>query len=215
MIVTDHKRFNKEFDRRYAYDGCDLGATCTPERTVFKLWSPEASGVELFLYENDTAPAYGHRLLYSGDQGVWSLTLAGDLHGVYYDYEVTVDGVTRRTADPYAAACCRNGARSMVIDLARAAPEGFERDVPPPLQTEQVIYELHVKDFSFDPDSGVPPEYQGKFKAFSYRREDGSPPPCMAHLKSLGVTHIQLLPIFDFGSLRASRRAIATTNIFT
>ncbi len=201
MIVTDHKRFNKEFDRRYAYDGCDLGATCTPERTVFKLWSPEASGVELFLYENDTAPAYGHRLLYSGDQGVWSLTLAGDLHGVYYDYEVTVDGVTRRTADPYAAAAGCNGARSMVVDLSRTDPEGFDQDCAPPKQPENIIYELHVKDFSYDPESGVPEEYRGKFKAFSWKDKKGRLPLCMEHLKSLGVTHVQLMPIYDFGSV--------------
>ena len=55
MSVGDHTRFDREFDRRYAYGGCDLGAVCTPDRTVFKLWSPEASGVELFLYRHDTA----------------------------------------------------------------------------------------------------------------------------------------------------------------
>ena len=193
--------YGRPFDARFYYNGRDLGARWTPSRTIFKLWSPEAERVELSLYPDGVSAAGATLPLQQGDRGVWSLALDGDLHGVYYDYTVTMGGEARATADPYAAACCRNGARSMVIDLARAAPEGFERDVPPPLQTEQVIYELHVKDFSFDPDSGVPPEYQGKFKAFSYRREDGSPPPCMAHLKSLGVTHIQLLPIFDFGSV--------------
>ena len=60
MSVGDHTRFDREFDRRYAYGGCDLGAVCTPDRTVFKLWSPEASGVELFLYRHDTAGTNGH-----------------------------------------------------------------------------------------------------------------------------------------------------------
>ena len=61
MSVRNHTRFDREFDRRYAYEGCDLGAVCTPDRTVFKLWSPEASGVELFLYhQDDTGPWFGH-----------------------------------------------------------------------------------------------------------------------------------------------------------
>ena len=157
MSVGDHTRFDREFDRRYAYGGCDLGAVCTPDRTVFKLWSPEASGVELFLYRHDTAgPWFDRRPLELGDRGVWSCTVGGDLHGVYYDYEVTVRGETALTADPYAVACGRNGRRSMAADLARTDPKGFDRDGAPPLPPENIIYELHVKDFSYHPDSGVP-----------------------------------------------------------
>ena len=117
-------KYNKEFDLQYAYDGCDLGATCTSARTVFKLWSPEASGVELFLYQHDTTgPWFDHRLLEIEDRGVWTCTIEGDLHGVYYDYEVTVGGNTACTADPYAAACGRNGRRSMAVDLSRTDPK--------------------------------------------------------------------------------------------
>ena len=202
MSVRNHTRFDREFDRRYAYEGCDLGAVCTPDRTVFKLWSPEASGVELFLYRHDTAgPWFDHRLLGLGDRGVWGCTVEGDLHGVYYDFEVTVEGDTALTADPYAAACGRNGKRSMAVDLARTDPEGFSRDAAPPLPPENIIYELHVKDFSHHPDSGVPEEYRGRFKAFAWRDGKGRLPLCMEHLKGLGVTHVQLLPIYDFGSV--------------
>lgn len=194
--------YDKEFDLRYAYDGCDLGATCTPIRTVFKLWSPEASGVELFLYWNDASgPWFDHRVLRLEDCGVWMCTVEGDLHGVYYDYEVTVAGDTRRTADPYAAACGRNGVRSMAVDLSRTDPEGFAQDAAPPLPPENIIYELHVKDFSYDGESGVPEEYRGKFKAFTWRDGQGRLPRCMEHLRTLGVTHVQLLPIYDFGSV--------------
>ncbi|MDE7004667.1 MAG: type I pullulanase, partial [Oscillospiraceae bacterium] len=204
MCVDNDKIFeyDKQFDLRYAYDGFDLGATCTPIRTVFKLWSPEASGVELFLYRDDlSGPWFDHRVLEPGDRGVWTCTMEGDLHGVYYDYEVTVAGETRRTADPYAAACGRNGARSMAADLSRTDPEGFAGDAAPPLPPENIIYELHVKDFSYDQESGVPQEYRGRFKAFSWRDEAGRLPLCMEHLKGLGVTHVQLLPIYDFGSV--------------
>ncbi|MDE7261714.1 MAG: type I pullulanase, partial [Oscillospiraceae bacterium] len=129
------------------------------------------------------------------------LEVEEDLHGTFYDYEVWTAGRCARTADPYAVACGRNGVRSMAANLSRTNPEGFDRDCPPPAQPEQIIYELHVKDFSYDPDSGVPACYRGKFKAFSWRDEDGRLPVCMEHLKSLGVTHVQLLPIFDFGSV--------------
>ncbi len=201
MSVGNQTHFDKEFDRRYAYDGCDLGCTCTRDRAIFKLWSPEASRVELFLYRNDTDGAYEHRALELGDQGVWALTLEGDLHGTYYDYEVTVASRSARTADPYAAAAGRNGVRSMAVNLSRTDPEGFSADCPPPVQPENIIYELHVKDFSYDAGSGIPEQYRGKFKAFSWRDKDGRLPLCMEHLKGLGVTHVQLLPIYDFGSV--------------
>ncbi len=199
--MGNHTRFDKEFDRRYTYEGCDLGCTCTPDRAVFKLWSPEASCVELFLYRDDSSDAFDRRLLALEDQGVWVCTLEGGFHGTYYDYEVTVEGHTARTADPYAAACGRNGVRSMAVDLSRTDPEGFEKDCAPPRQPENIIYELHVKDFSYDAGSGVPAERRGKFSAFSWKDQEGRLPLCMEHLKSLGITHVQLLPIFDFGSV--------------
>lgn len=201
MSVGTATRYDREFDRWYAYGGCDLGAMCTPIRTVFKLWSPEAVRVELFLYRSDVSDACGRLALAPEEQGVWAAHVEGDLHGIYYDYEVETPAGTARTADPYAAACGRNGARSMVVDLSRTDPEGFASDCPPPLPPENIIYELHVKDFSCDPGSGVPEEYRGKFKAFAWKSPDGRLPTCMEHLKSLGVTHVQLLPIFDYATV--------------
>ena len=199
--MASNRRHYRRFDGKYCYNGKDLGASYSAWRTVFKLWSPEADQVNLSLYRDDASPAYAVHSLVCGDRGVWSLAIEGDLHGIYYDYEVEAAGLVRCTGDPYAAACGRNGARSMVVDLSRTNPAGFELDVSPPLQSEQVIYELHVKDFSWDPDSGVPAQYRGTFKAFSWTGPDGKLPLCMAHIKELGVTHVQLLPIFDFGSV--------------
>lgn len=201
METTTKTTYGKRFDGKYCYNGKDLGAICTGARTTFKVWSPEAEQVSLSLYQDGVSGAYQTLPLKPGDRGVWAVAVAKNLHGIYYDYTVTVAGRTVRTADPYALACGRNGVRSMVVDLSRTAPEGFAQDAPPPLQTEQIIYELHVKDFSYDPDSGVPEQYRGKFKAFSWRDQAGRPPLCMEHLKSLGITHIQLQPIFDFGSV--------------
>ena len=193
--------YGREFDAAYRYDGKDLGAVCAGGRTVFKVWSPEAERVEVSLYRDGSSDICEVLPLRRGVRGVWTLTVDEDLHGTFYDYTVQVDGRRTRTADPCATACGCNGTRSMVADLSRTNPEGFDRDCPPPAQPEQIIYELHVKDFSCDPDSGVPPEYRGKYKAFSFRTEDGRLPRCMEHLRSLGVTHVQLMPIFDFGSV--------------
>ena len=201
MESIKRTKYDARFDAKYRYDEADLGAVCAGERTVFKVWSPEAERIELSLYRDDTSDAYETHPLSRGDRGVWSLAVEENLHGVFYDYAVWVDGRCARTADPYAVACGRNGARSMAVDLSRTDPEGWAQDAPPPPQPEQIIYELHVKDFSYDPDSGVPSEYRGKYKAFSALGSDGQPPRCMEHLRSLGVTHVQLMPIFDFGSV--------------
>ena len=199
--MTTRIRYGKRFDGKFCYNGNDLGAVCSRERTVFRLWSPDAERVELSLYRDDTSPAFRALPLKRGDRGVWWVAVEGDLHGVCYDYEVETAGRAVRTADPYALACGCNGARSMAVELTRTNPAGWAQDAPPPLPPEPVIYELHVKDFSHHPDSGVPPEYRGKFKAFSWRDREGRLPLCMAHLKNLGITHVQLLPIFDFATV--------------
>ena len=123
------------------------------------------------------------------------------LHGMYYDFMVQNGGVEVSTADPYAVGCGCNGSRSMVVDLRRTDPPGFQTDVAPETQTEQIIYELHIKDFSYDARSGIPEEYRGKYKAFTVSGTNGEFPTCMDYLKELGVTHVHLLPFFDYGSV--------------
>ena len=191
----------KQYDLENSYSGDDLGAVCTGGGAVFRVWAPEAERVTLSLYHDGDSPACREIPLERQERGVWAVSVEGDLHGTYYDYEVEGAGRSVRTADPYATACGRNGVRSMAVDLSRTNPEGWEDDAPPPAQPGRIIYELHVKDFSDHPGSGVPAEYRGKFKAFAWRDQDGRPPLCMDHLKYLGVTHVQLLPIFDFGSV--------------
>lgn len=199
--VTGNMIYSRKFDEEFRYDGKDLGAVCTDDRTVFKVWSPMAERIVLYLYQDESAEAYESFEMLPEKQGVWKRELLKELHGWYYDYEVFAEGRVQRTADPYAVGCSCNGRRSMAVNLSRTNPEGFERDIAPARQTEQIIYELHVKDFSFDPDSGVPQEYRGKFKAFTVRGVNGEAPVCMEHLKQLGITHVHLLPIFDYGSL--------------
>ena len=197
---------SRAFARMYHTDA-PLGALWTPQATTFALWAPTAQAVALSLYHSGTG---GEALctlpLARGERGVWRAAAEGDLDGVYYDYTVTdAEGVARRTADPWAVACGRDGARSMVIDLRRTDPENWAADAAPARGAEDIIYETHVKDFSFDPASGVPAAYRGKYKAFTLENTtlhgDGVHPTCVAYLRRLGVTHVQLMPVFDYGSV--------------
>ena len=193
--------YNKEFDEKFRYDGKDLGAICTMEGTIFKVWCPLADRVELNIYEGPDKEEYAVHELIPGEKGTWSLSFDESLHGTYYDYTVYRNGGETRTTDPYATACGVNGVRSMVVDLSTTNPEGFLEDKAPEKQAETVIYELHIKDFSYDENSGIPAEYRGKYKAFTVKGDNGKYPTCMEYLKKLGVTHVHLLPMYDYGWL--------------
>ena len=193
--------YTKELDDKFRYDGKDLGARCSEKGSIFKVWSPFANRVELRLYQDGATDIYRSKELVPGGQGTWKLELSENLHGMYYDYRITYGSETVQTADPYAVACNCNGSRSMVLDLRQTDPEGFLQDKAPVLCPENIIYELHVKDFSYDKDSGIPDKYRGKFKAFTVENTENAYPACMKYLKELGITHVHLLPIFDFGEL--------------
>lgn len=193
--------YTKELDDKFGYDGKDLGAYCSERGSIFKVWSPLAEKVELRLYQDGETDFYEKREMMPDERGTWKFAATQNLSGTYYDYVVLIGGEAVETADPYAFACNCNGSRSMAVDLRQTDPEGFELDSPPAHCTENIIYELHVKDFSYDEESGIPEEYRGKFKAFTVGEKDGTYPVCLQHLKELGITHVHLLPIFDYGAL--------------
>ena len=200
-------QYSREFDEQYAYEGKDLGAACSFRETDFKLWAPFADRVELCLYGDGDRRTEVSRILdmEKEQKGVWHRKMDGDFHGCYYDYRIWTDGESLQTADPYAMSCGCNSCRSMVVDLKRTNPEGFEEDHAPERPVENIIYELHIKDFSHDPDSGIPQAYRGKYKAFTVQSEEltdnGEYPTCVDYLKELGITHVHLLPFFDYGWL--------------
>ena len=196
--------YNKDFDKKFRYDGKDLGAICTKEGTIFKVWSPLADRIELHLYRDGGSDEYATKEMIPGENGTWSFRFDENLHGTYYDYTVYRHGEAVRTADPYAVACGCNGVRSMVVDLRQTDPEGFLEEKAPAHNSENIIYELHIKDFSYDPDSGVPNEYRGKYKAFTISGSNGQYPTCIEYLKKLGITHVHLLPMYDYGWLDES-----------
>ena len=208
MTARELKRFyaDSTFKKNYIYDGHDLGVSCGGDGTVFKLWSPTAERVELHLYPDGGESGCMRSVsMEQGEQGVWLYRTEENLHGTYYDYDVTSGGETRRTADPYAKACGTNGRRSMAVELERTDPEGWKADQAPERQREDIIYEIHVKEFSWDESAGFPEELRGTYRAFTEEDTtlsgDGVHPTGIRYLKELGVTHIQLMPVYDFGSV--------------
>ena len=208
---------NVPFHRENYYTG-PLGPDYTPGGTCLRLWAPTAEAVTVTLYhKGDGGAVLGTEPLVRGAHGVWSVWLPGEQHGRYYTFAVTVDGVTRETGDPYARAAGVNGVRSMIVDLARTAPSGWERDVRPNIPPAQrAVWEVSVRDFSQDTASGVRPAWRGKYMAFTQQgttlHGDGIHPTCLNYLKRLGVKYVQLMPIFDFGSVDEAKPLLRQYN---
>ena len=208
---------NVPFHRENYYTG-PLGPDYTPGGTCLRLWAPTAEAVTVTLYhKGDGGAVLGTEPLVRGAHGVWSIWLPGEQHGRYYTFAVTVNGITRETGDPYARAAGVNGVRSMIVDLARTAPSGWERDVRPAIPPAQrAVWEVSVRDFSQDAASGVRPAWRGKYMAFTQQgttlHGDGIHPTCLNYLKRLGVKYVQLMPIFDFGSVDEAKPLLRQYN---
>ena len=208
---------NVPFHRENYYTG-PLGPDYTPGGTCLRLWAPTAEAVTVTLYhKGDGGAVLDTEPLVRGAHGVWSVWLPGEQHGRYYTFAVTVDGITRETGDPYARAAGVNGVRSMIVDLARTAPSGWERDVRPNIPSAQrAVWEVSVRDFSQDAASGVRPAWRGKYMAFTQQgttlHGDGIHPTCLNYLKRLGVKYVQLMPIFDFGSVDEAKPLLRQYN---
>ncbi|MBQ9166037.1 MAG: type I pullulanase [Oscillospiraceae bacterium] len=206
------------FEGEFTYEGDDLGAAWTAEKTSFRLWAPTAAAVKVNLYEGGTAGEDDliEQLEMTQDvNGTWVASKDGDLNGTYYTYLVDVDGETVEACDPYARTTGVNGQRAMVIDLDSTDPEGWENDTDPHAGqniTDAVIYELHVRDLSVDESSGI--ENKGKFLGLIETGTTNSEGVStgLDHIKNLGVTHIHLLPSYDYASVDESKLDVAQFN---
>ena len=195
----------KEFEDKYNYEG-SLGAKADERGTVIRLWSPIAESVDLRLYDNgSTGEAETIIPMELRDRGVWEYAVNENLSGKYYDFALKIKGKTNISTDPYAKACGVNGKRSMVIDLNTTNPNGWAKDKAPAKGAEDIIYEVHVKEFSYDKNAGFPENVRGKYKAFTVDnttlRNEGKLSTGLNYIKELGVSHIQLLPVYDFASV--------------
>ena len=195
-----------EFEEKYTYTGADLGATWEPDETTFRLWAPTAEEVTINLYHSGDvlAPDLFEQLTMEPDvNGTWVARKGGDLHGIYYTYLVMVDGQMLEACDPYAKATGVNGQRAMVVDLASTDPNGWVYDRDPNYEktiTDCVICEAHVRDLTSS--KAVRFHYRGKFLgvAETGRKTRGGFAAGLDHLKELGITHLHLLPVFDYGA---------------
>ncbi len=203
--VVPTKIFDSEyFANTYHYDGNDLGAVINGDNTTFKVWAPTASKVVLDLFTSGhEGTAYKSVDMVKGERGVWSHTEACD-HGTYYTYTVTTSVGTQEAVDPYAKAAGLNGNRGMVINLSRTDPAGWANDTlegkPISNYSEAVIWEVHVRDFS---NKIAGSRYKGKYLAFTEKglTNEYGQAVGIDHLVSLGITHVHLLPVFDYATV--------------
>lgn len=193
------------YDKYPCYYGDDLELVYTPEQSVFTLWAPTADNVRLNLYSSDEEESPEEQLeLEMADDGTWRISIDRDLKGSLYTFQIEKDGTwLDETPGIWAKAVGINGNRAAVIDWNETNPEDWESDQSPELKmySDIILYELHHRDFSIAPNSGV--KNKGKFLALtetgtiSYEGEASG----LDHLKELGVTHIHILPSFDFATV--------------
>ncbi len=184
----------EEFDKRFYYKEEDLGCTFTPEKTTFKVWAPTATDVELSLRVKETCCLYKMK---RQSRGVWAITIEQNLEGCPYRYLVTNNFTKKEAIDPYGVASTANGEFSVVVDLAKTVPMTH----PQPIlkqATDAIIYEVSVCDFTIDPSANI--KNKGKYLGVIETGElpSSSLKSGLGYLKDLGITHVQLLPIFDF-----------------
>lgn len=196
---------SKDFDDKYFYANDDLGSTYSKEKTTIKLWSPIATKVTLRLYKNlDNSSQPDKTIdLTCGDKGVWSTTLTDqDYKGWAYDYRLEfADGHVTTTDDPYSTATTINGVRSVIEDVDNIKPADFIKMPAFTKPTDAIIYEAGVRDLTADKNANV--QHPGQFLGLTQEgtKTDTGYPTGLDYLKKLGVTHVQFLPMYDFGSI--------------
>jgi len=206
-IGIDTVYASKKFADEFTYTGNDLGATLDGSTTTFKVWAPTATAVKVALYTSGTKGTNDlikTLTMTKGEKGVWTAVADENLNGTYYTYLVSVNGEDVEAVDPYARTTGVNGHRAMVIDLTSTNPSDWGNDRNPnpvTAQTDAIIYELHVRDFSIDDSSGM--TNKGKYLAFTEHgtKTPGGKKTGIDYLDELGITHLHLLPVYDYASV--------------
>ena len=209
LLSCNSPKEYKSFDEYPSYEGDDLELFYSPTRSVFTLWAPTAEEARLNLYASGEGGEPIRQLpMKSSDKGTWRISVSEDLKGSFYTFQIRIgDKWLDETPGIWAKAVGVNGNRAAVIDWAATDPEGWEADKSPELKSfsDIIIYEMHHRDFSIAANSGV--THKGKFLALA---ENGTKGPGgvatgVDHLKELGVTHVHILPSYDYASVDESR----------
>lgn len=195
-----------EFDMKYFYDVDDLGATFYDDKIKLRLWAPTAEKVCVNLFANyqSDAPKLASLEMAKSEKGTWLIFLDKKYYGKAYTYCLTFDNFTTETVDPYIQMVTINGKYGVLSDANKIKPENFDRMSPFSKATDAIIYETNVRDFTIDVNSGV--KNKGKFLGMI--ESDTETPLGLSsgldYLKKLGITHVQFMPIYDFGSIDES-----------
>ena len=193
---------NKDYP---VYPGTDLGVAYSPTSTIFKIWAPTATHVKLRLYKQGTGgSAFKVVGMQQALNGIWQYSIKSNIKNIYYTFQVEANGkLLQETPDIYAKAVGVNGQRGMVVNLVETNPFNWQNDKRPALKnyTDIVLYESHVRDLSISKNSGI--KNKGKFLGIAEigTKSTGSLATGLSHLKELGITHLHLLPSFDFNSV--------------
>jgi len=199
----------KDYDKFPVYSGNDLGITYTPESSKFRIWAPTAENAKILLYDKGLGGTpVSEKVMKKDADGTWLAQIDGDLKGKFYTFRIKTGGTwLNETPGIYATAVGVNGMRAAVVNMNETNPEGWENDSKPALKNygEIVIYEIHVCDASISPTSGI--TNKGKFLGLA---EPGTvsqqgQKTGLDHLEELGITHLHILPAFDFKSLDETR----------
>ncbi|ANP81660.1 type I pullulanase [Bacillus sp. B25(2016b)] len=194
---------SEEFDNLFYYGGNDLGNIYTPQYTKFRVWAPTASEAKLVTYKKWSDKIGTEINMQKGEKGTWTAELKGNQKGLFYTYKVKIGDKWTEAVDPYARAASVNGDKGAVVDLEETNPKKWKANKKPKFKNPEdaIIYELHVRDLSIQPESGI--KQKGKYLGVT---EKGTKGPegvktGLDHIKDLGVTHVQFLPIFDYASV--------------
>ena len=201
---SNYKKY-KSFNEYPVYNGNDLELTYSATGSKFRVWAPTADEVKLLLFDNGIeGAAYMMKNMHRSKNGTWVVAVSGDLKGKFYTFQVKIgEKWLNETPGMWVKAVGINGKRAAIIDFNETNPEGWEKDKRPELKNvaDIALYELHVRDFSMSPNSGM--KNKGKFLAFTEQgtKNTAGQATGIDHLKELGITHVHLLPSYDYASV--------------
>lgn len=204
--VSAQSDYDSQFLTYPTYNGDDLELTVDASGTSFRLWSPKAQEAVVNLYDNGhTGKAYKTLpMTLHPENGTWTASVPERLYGKFYTFRIKHgDRWLAETPGVWAKAVGVNGSRAAIIDFANTNPKGWSNDRGPKVDnfSDVILYEMHHRDMSMHPSSGI--ANKGKFLAMT---EPGTTTPGgektgIDHLKELGVTHVHILPSYDYNSV--------------
>jgi pullulanase len=219
LSLVSARTQTRDYNSYPAYTGTDLGLTYSPAKSAFRIWSPPADNAQLLISKDGLGESNTQIIqMKKSTAGTWTVELTGDHKGKFYGFRVHINGQWLNTVpDPYAKAVGVNGKRAMIIDMKETNPPGWNKDKSPGFvllnslkketidPVDAIIYELHVRDASIALNSGI--KHKGKFIGLTETGTKNAEGLATGidHLKEMGVTHIHLLPSYDFYSVDESK----------